>query len=119
MLLSSEQSSALIAEKVENWLQNHAGIPDMRISDAAHALNVSQEHLTRCFSETYGSSPKERLEQLNLRLACRKISEDTHSIGSIAHSLGFTSSSHFARRFKKQYGLTPSDWRRKGYPPLA
>ena len=119
MQAHSDQASTRLAESLENWLQEHAGLPGIRIQEAADLFNVSQEHLTRCFSQTYGSSPKERLEQLHMRAACRRMSEENSSIGEIASELGYSSSSHFARRFKKQYGLTPGDWRRKGYPPLA
>ncbi len=115
----NDQASTRLSESLEEWLQQHVGIPGIRIGEAAEILNVSQEHLTRCFSKTYGCTPKERLEQLNLRLACRRISEEQNSIGEIAAELGYTSSSHFARRFKLQYGITPGEWRRKAYPPLA
>lgn len=119
MQLNNDQASTRLAESLEDWLQQHAGIPGIRIGQAAEILHVSQEHLTRCFSITYGCSPKERLEQLNLRLACRRISEEQNTIGEIAHEIGYTSSSHFARRFKIQYGITPSAWKARGYPPLA
>jgi AraC-like DNA-binding protein len=35
------------------------------------------------------------------------------TIGDIAYSWGFSDLSHFARRFKRAYGCTPSDYRRQ------
>ncbi len=56
-----------------------------------------------------------RLEQ------CQKALEDplqTHRmISEIAYGWGFTDMTHFARRFKAAYGLSPSDWRRNAKGP--
>jgi len=38
---------------------------------------------------------------------------DFRSLSEIARSHGFTSLSHFSRRFKEQYGVTPSEYRRE------
>lgn len=48
---------------------------------------------------------------------CRNALDDTsqshRSIGEIAFKWGFSDLSHFGRRFKAQYGLTPTDYRRQ------
>ncbi|WP_442819328.1 AraC family transcriptional regulator [Streptomyces sp. NBC_01236] len=36
----------------------------------------------------------------------------TRTIGSVARAWGFTDASHFTRRFKEAYGVTPKEWRR-------
>ena len=115
----ADQSSNQTAHALEQWLQSHAHEPGIQLQDATSDLGKSAEHLGRSYKRHYGMKPSQRLEQLRMRLACRRISEAQQSIGDVAHSLGFTSSSHFARRFKLQYGITPSTWKARGYPPLA
>jgi AraC family transcriptional regulator, positive regulator of tynA and feaB len=48
---------------------------------------------------------------------CRNALDDTsqshRSIGEIAFKWGFSDLSHFGRRFKAEYGLTPTDYRRQ------
>jgi AraC-like DNA-binding protein len=48
---------------------------------------------------------------------CRSALEDAaqshRSIGEIAFKWGFSDLSHFGRRFKARYGLSPSDYRRQ------
>ncbi|WPO75461.1 helix-turn-helix transcriptional regulator [Streptomyces sp. KN37] len=34
------------------------------------------------------------------------------TIAAVATRCGFSSPSHFSRRFRAEYGLTPSEWRR-------
>ncbi|WP_369265322.1 AraC family transcriptional regulator [Streptomyces sp. R35] len=36
----------------------------------------------------------------------------TRTIGSVARAWGFTDPSHFTRRFKEAYGVTPQEWPR-------
>lgn len=119
MHANADQSSNQTAYALEQWLQCHAHEPGVQLQDAAIKLGKSVEHLGRSYKRHYGMKPSQRLEQLRLRLACRRISEANHNIGAVAAALGFTSSSHFARRFKLQYGMTPSSWKARGYPPLA
>jgi AraC-like DNA-binding protein len=49
---------------------------------------------------------------------CRQALEDTaqanRMIGEIAFAWGFSDLSHFGRRFRAAYGMTPGDYRRRG-----
>ncbi|WP_461122268.1 helix-turn-helix transcriptional regulator [Saccharothrix stipae] len=44
------------------------------------------------------------------------IRPDNHSrtVAMIARQWGFTDPTHFTRRFRAAYGMTPSEWRRIG-----
>ena len=48
---------------------------------------------------------------------CRRALEDSRqdhrSIGEIAFKWGFSDLSHFSRRFKTRFGMSPSDYRRE------
>jgi AraC-like DNA-binding protein len=56
-----------------------------------------------------------RLVQAKRLEQCRKALEDPlqahRMISEIAYGWGFSDMTHFARRFKAAYGLSPSDWR--------
>lgn len=67
---------------------------------------------TRCKQET-GVSPQAYFQRLRLREAQRRLRESSSPITEIAHGLGFNSSQHFAGHFKKNTGLSPSQYRKK------
>jgi AraC-like DNA-binding protein len=46
-----------------------------------------------------------------LRRAAELLSEGNCRINEIAESVGFSSSTYFARLFHKQFGVKPSEWR--------
>ncbi|WP_188196095.1 helix-turn-helix domain-containing protein [Nonomuraea sp. SYSU D8015] len=54
----------------------------------------------------------QRLEGARAALASR--SSDHLTIGAIARRWGFARVSHFNRRFREAYGVTPGEWRRLG-----
>ncbi|MGW0998993.1 AraC family transcriptional regulator [Streptomyces sp. NPDC002520] len=37
------------------------------------------------------------------------------TVAAVAARCGFSSASHFSRRFHEAYGLTPRDWRRRAH----
>ena len=53
----------------------------------------------------------ERLELARAQLVSR--SGRHRSVAAVARSCGFADPSHFARRFRQAYGLTPRDWQRE------
>ncbi len=67
-------------------------------------------HLSRVFS----SHEKDTIEQyfINLRIEKAKelLSYKDKNIGEVAYSLGYTSTAHFSRQFKKIVGKTPKDF---------
>ena len=52
-----------------------------------------------------------RLE--HCRQALEDLAQARRMIGEIAFSWGFSDLSHFGRRFRAAYGLTPGDYRRR------
>ena len=35
-----------------------------------------------------------------------------YTVGEVAYLLGFSSESHFIKRFREEFGVTPAKWRR-------
>jgi transcriptional regulator GlxA family with amidase domain len=75
----------------------------------ARLCNLSIRQLERRFHREIGRTPQSWLDELRLRVA-----EDLLLAGrpvkSVAYDLGFKQSSHFCRRFKLHYSLTPSQF---------
>ena len=68
----------------------------------------SQEHFDRTPLELQRSIRMDLVRQLLLDPA-RRASQGLTGVGDVAASMGFTSRSHFARRYQKQYGELPQD----------
>lgn len=84
------------------------------VLEAAAALGVSREHLSRVFSERTGESFAGWLLRQRMAHAARLLKDGRTSCKEIAWRLGYGSPSNFSRAFLKSTGLAPSQFRRSG-----
>ncbi|RWO48414.1 MAG: GlxA family transcriptional regulator [Mesorhizobium sp.] len=83
--------------------------PQSRSLIARHA-GVSTRHLDRLFQET-DASFVQTYHQIRLARARVLLQKSSLSILEIAIATGFSSTGYFSRRFKGQYGMSPSELR--------
>jgi len=78
-----------------------------RAAEAAKLLNCSERQLRRCCVRVFGCSAQEWLDEQRLKVAANLLKEQ-RCVKTVALDLGFKQASHFSRRFKLYYGLSPS-----------
>ncbi|MFU0882363.1 AraC family transcriptional regulator [Kluyvera cryocrescens] len=82
-------------------------------SMAARAF-LSRATFARHFARVYHLTPQVWLSQLRMAMAARLLQQDRQArLDTIAERCGFQSQASFSKTFKKHYGLTPGEWRRK------
>lgn len=89
--------------------------PDARFSvpELAREVNLSQWHLTHLFVSEIQMSPLEYSRRLKFERATDLLTHTFLSIKEVMSAVGFHDKSHFARDFKRLYGLGPSEYRRQ------
>ena len=76
-------------------------------------FNYDKKYLCRVFKKYMGMTMTEYLNQTRLDYALSMIQGSNKNILEIAQSLGFSSVSYFNVIFKKRYGITPLEARKK------
>ncbi|MFH9069804.1 helix-turn-helix transcriptional regulator [Streptomyces alboflavus] len=79
---------------------------------AAHA-GYSRYHFLRAFKEAYGETPGQYLSRRRIERAEDMLRSADLSVTDICMLVGFTSVGTFSSTFKRQTGLTPSEYRSK------
>ena len=79
----------------------------------AEELGLSRSYLSRRFSEQTGITIQEYILQVRLEAAANMLRFSEEQIGAIAEYLCFPSQSYFTERFRKQYGMTPGEYRKE------
>lgn len=75
---------------------------------------LSRTTFARHFARVYHLTPQAWLTQLRMVMAARLLHQDRQArVEAIAERCGFQSLASFSKSFKKYYGLTPGEWRRR------
>ncbi|MEC4020739.1 helix-turn-helix domain-containing protein [Streptomyces sp. H27-D2] len=92
----------------------HLTEPGLTPAGIAGAHSISVRYLYRTCAEAE-ISLEQWITTQRLEGARRTLSSEagrTRPIASVARARGFSDASHFARRFREAYGVTPREWRR-------
>jgi len=89
----------------------HEGMSQKLVpGEIALAVNLSLAHLRYLFRAETGMSPAQYLRTLRMREAERLLKTTFLSVKEVMHRIGVRDDSHFARDFKKAYGISPAQY---------
>ena len=111
----------LLRDRIKQYVQAHLRDPDLSIQRIALALRCSKRHLHAVFAQEE-TTLADYMQSLRLD-ACRRDLQSQEqagrSITDIALSWGYNSPAHFSRVFRKEFGMTPGEWRERARSPDA
>ncbi len=102
----------LVLQMIERDLTESLSVAQM-----AKAAGVSPSRLVQLFREQTGLTPADCRMRLRLEEARRRLLNTAVTVTTVAIDLGFSSNQHFAGKFRKYFGLSPSDFRKGLKPP--
>jgi transcriptional regulator GlxA family with amidase domain len=85
---------------------------DLTAESLAEIAGVSLRTLQRIFRERFDTTPMSWLMEARLLEAARVIRAGDDPVTKIAYRVGFKDPSHFTRRFKARFGVSPNEYRR-------
>jgi AraC-like DNA-binding protein len=107
---------AVAVARVRDYLHAHVD-RDVRAGELAELASMSRFQLTRQFERAFGLPL--HAYHLHLRLEESKRRMRTgEPVAAVAANLGFADQSHFHRRFKGAFGVTPGQWRQSALQTL-
>jgi AraC-like DNA-binding protein len=80
----------------------------------AGAANMAPHHFLRLYKRAFGRTPHQHLTALRIERARHLLATTGESVTQICLDLGFESPTSFAHLFKRQTGLTPTQYRASG-----
>lgn len=103
----------LLHNYYENGLQHTFGLPSVQY--CADKLCMSPNYFGDVIKKTTGDTASNRIRRFIVQLAKNELASG-ETISQVSDSLGFEYSQHFSRMFKKQEGITPSEYCQKLHP---
>lgn len=96
--------------QVLDYIHEHLD-QDIKLTDLAQLLGISQFHFSHSFKQALGVSPYQYLIQQRIERAKQLLKQTERSIMDIALDCGFNSHSHLSKQFRQLTGMTPRVYR--------
>ncbi|MDR7940595.1 helix-turn-helix domain-containing protein [Enterobacter soli] len=101
-----------LVSKVIAFMQHHLDSP-IPLGDVADFAGVTFRQLNLIFTKCAGHSAAVYWRSMRLEQARKLMADSSNSIDAIAAATGFSDASHLISWFRKQYGETPSSFRKR------
>lgn len=100
-----------LAELTEAYIRQHYREPFTN-GKLAEVLHFHPNYIARCMKAVHGCTPLEYLMRYRLDQARLLLMNTSWPVERIAEHVGLGSPAHFSRSFRRQYGLSPQQFRR-------
>lgn len=113
MNIGKTQSHKELVDKIVSAI--HLRYPEWALSiDSFEEMSdLSGIHLTRLFRRYIGESFSDYLRRIRIKNAGELLESTEEPITKIAEMVGIMNVNHFSTMFKKEFGLTPSEYRKR------
>jgi AraC-like DNA-binding protein len=105
-------SSSIRVQTLFNEIESQLQL-EWTVKSIAQRCFISQEQLNRVCKHLYGVPPRSKLIQLRMDKAVMLLNDGDWSIGMIAQRLGYHDPNNFTHRFRKYFGCSPREYRKR------
>ena len=100
-------------EKLMKFLEANISEQDLKIEDMADAVNLGRTVFYGKIKSIVGMAPFDFLRRIRMQRAEDLINRSQMNISEVAYAVGFTDPKYFTKCFKKETGMTPTEYRDK------
>ncbi|MFC7680655.1 response regulator [Paenibacillus sp. GCM10028914] len=98
--------------KALSYIDSHMGSYELSLTGAAEHAAMSVTYFSRFFKEETGMSFVRYVTNLRMEKAKQLLTETNLTVWAVAESIGYSTYHHFAKVFRKETGMTPTEYRR-------
>jgi len=101
-------------EELHGAIVAHMADEDLDVEKLAQHMAVSRPTLYRKIKAVSNMTPNELIHLTRLKKAAELLAAGTHKMYAITELVGYSSQTAFTRSFSKQFGMTPSEYQKRG-----
>ncbi|MEA2142497.1 MAG: AraC family transcriptional regulator [Solirubrobacteraceae bacterium] len=88
---------------------------DLALDEIARRVASSRRQLQRAYTEVGGTTFRTHLTQVRMERAADLLSSHLLTVREVARRVGYRQPAQFAKAFRRQFGVAPSDFRAGRY----
>ncbi|MFD0693515.1 helix-turn-helix domain-containing protein [Paenibacillus sp. GCM10027628] len=103
----------VIIKKINEIIVRDFSDSNLCLQSIADELDMSPIYVSRIYKQHSMNALGDVIQDVRMNESKQLLLHSNYSVAEIAEKTGFTSKSYFYRMFKKYYGVTPNDFRKK------
>lgn len=118
--ITMDPSEITTTSRDEEFIKKAIGVVEENISDSEFDINsfassmaVSQSTLLRKLKAITGNPSDKFIRTIRLKRAAQFLTKSQYTVTETCYEVGFSSQKHFSTTFKKQFDMTPSEYKNK------
>jgi len=104
-----QKKYAIISDSI-TYLEQHFLDKDFNLEKLAAMSGISFSYYKKIFKKKFNMTPKQYLNKLKLNYTCSLLKTHRYTITQIAEMAGYNDIYYFTHSFKKNIGLTPTEY---------
>jgi signal transduction histidine kinase/ligand-binding sensor domain-containing protein/DNA-binding response OmpR family regulator len=106
-VISADQ---LFLEKIIHHIESNFGDEQFSVEALAAEVNMSVTQLSRKLKALIDQPPGQMIRSFRLQRAADLLKQKAGTVSEISYQVGFNDNAYFSRAFKKQFGVSPSEY---------
>lgn len=112
--VASMDKTALLMDNVQKYLQHNYMLYGVSLDSISDILNINASYFSMLFKKSFGINFVDYLTALRINAAKELLADPFLTAAEVANMVGYESPNYFTRVFKKNTGLTPTEYRKAG-----
>lgn len=111
-LEAQDKRAVTVIEKLSKYIHDHIFMPDkLTLVHLSEITYFNTSYLSRLFKQIMGRNLSDYIVEVKMQQAEQLLKDSQNKIQDVAERLGYSNATNFTRVFKKQFGMTPQEFR--------
>ncbi|MBW7454530.1 helix-turn-helix transcriptional regulator, partial [Paenibacillus sepulcri] len=106
----SEDAEFSVVQAAQQFIHQNYMV-ELNLNMLAERFNYNRSYFSELFKSKVGISFIQYVTEVRMEQAVRLLKETTLGLWDIAELTGFSNASYFSSKFKRMYGISPSEFR--------
>jgi AraC-like DNA-binding protein len=92
------------------YIEENIANPNLSVESLSSHLNLSRGSLYKKLLSLTGKTPVDCIRTIRLKRATQLLAKSQRCIANVAYDVGFNNPAYFAKVFREEYGMLPSEY---------